>query len=326
MRSQADALMRLRRGGATAGKMFGTRTVVVTSGKGGVGKTNIAANLAIALQRFKKHVMLVDTDLSLANVDVLLGLHPRHNLKNVIVGDKRLDEIVLDGPGGIKVVPASSGADELAVLAPWQRRRLADSFAAYETDIDIAIVDTASGLSPDIINFVLAANEAIIVTTPDPMAMTDAYAMIKTIAIRTGLYDPENPPDFRQPVRRSPIDIKIFVNLARSSAEAQAAADRIRNVSRKFLRLEVDDFGFLLTDRNVQAAARRQEPFVLKHPQGDAARSIESLAGRVSANNRIGKATRGLGCYFDRVTDINDASAGIAQPESSQENPMNMLR
>lgn len=326
MKSQADALMRLRRSRATAKRMFGTRTIAITSGKGGVGKTNIAANLAIALRQFKKHVMLVDTDMSLANVDVLLNLHPRHNLKHVIVGDKRLDEIVIDGPGGVKVVPASSGADELAVLAPWQRQRLADSFATYESNIDIAIVDTASGLAPDVINFVLAANEAIIVTTPEPMAMTDAYAMIKTIAIRTGVYDPENPPDSQQSVRRSPIDLKVFVNLARSPAEAQAAAGRIRSVARKFLCLEVDDFGFLLADRNVQTAARRQEPFVLKHPQGEAARSIESLAGRVSAGNRIGKAARGLGCYFDRVTDIKGASAGRAQPQSPQENSMNMSR
>ena len=173
------------------------------------------------------------------------------------------------------------------------------------------ILDTASGLSPDVINFVMASNETIIVTTPEPTAVTDAYAIIKTIATRTGLYDPEQPPSSLTPLRSCPVDLKLFVNMARSPREAQETADRIRNVARKFLRIAVDDFGFLLADADVASATCQQSPFVISRPQGSAARSIAALAGRVSANNRVNKAERGLSSFFDRLTtpETNTAAA-----------------
>lgn len=271
-------------------KMPLPRTIAVTSGKGGVGKTNLAANLAIALCKLGKRTLLVDVDLGLANIDVLLNLRPRFNLHHVLLGQMPVREILIDGPEGVQIVPASSGIEEMANLTPWQHRQLVESFADLDEQFDIAVIDTGAGMSSNVMNFVAAANEAIIVTTPDPTAITDAYAMIKAMRAR------EVRPDLR-----------LFVNMVHSPSEAQMVASRIRRVTKRFLGLEPQAVGYLVSDHTVSDCARAQRAFVTAYPESPAGRAVYALAARLSSHNRPGPFERGLGSMFERVSELQMA-------------------
>jgi flagellar biosynthesis protein FlhG len=167
----------------------GVRSIAITSGKGGVGKTCITVNLARALARGGRRVLLIDADLGLANVDTLLGLHPRATLRQVVAGERALEDVLIDGPGGIKIVPAASGFEDMARLGGREICFLLAQFDALARDFDVALIDTGAGISPAVLCFALAADEKLIVTTPEPTALTDAYALLKVLATRYGERD-----------------------------------------------------------------------------------------------------------------------------------------
>jgi flagellar biosynthesis protein FlhG len=241
-----------------------TRTIVVASGKGGVGKSNFAANLAVALGERGARVLLVDADLAQASLDLLLGLHPRYDLQHVLNGDKSLEEICIDGPSGVTLVPASSGVPELAELDDYRRECLLRGLGNLDHDADVILIDTASGVSRQVTSLCLAADDVVVVTTPEMPAFADAYGLIKLLR-QQGLQKPPH----------------LLVNQAGSPEEAAETAHRIRLVSRRFLTLEVESLGYVLFDPAVGRAVRLQQPVLTAFPHAPSSIAFRAIAERL---------------------------------------------
>lgn len=259
------------------------RTIAITSGKGGVGKTNLATNLALLFRKYKKRVLLIDLDLGLANVDILLGLHPEYTLQDVIEGRKGVKEIVFRGPEGIMFVPGSSGIEELTNLNEAQKELLFRGFSELDDEVDIAIVDTGAGISSNVLSFVLAANEILLITTPEPTAITDAYAMIKVLSRK-----------------RRELNIKLVVNLASSREEAESTMRNISSVARRFLGIDIQYLGYVLSDPNVTMATRLQKSFVKEYPNTIATSCLNKMAVSFLSNDDETQAL-GIEGYFRRL-------------------------
>lgn len=240
------------------------RTLVVASGKGGVGKSNLCANLAVALGQLGARVVLLDADLSQANLDLLLGVHPRYDLQHVLEGERQLEEIVVEGPAGVRLVPAASDVPELAELDDYRRECLLRGIGTLVGDADLLIIDTASGVSRDALALCLAADDVIVMTTPEMPAFADAYGLIKVLNA--------------QGIRRAP---HLLVSQAAGPEEAEETTHRIRLVARRFLHLEVDSWGAVPEDPAIPRAVRCQEPVVTAFPQSPAAAAYRALAARL---------------------------------------------
>lgn len=240
------------------------RVIAVTSGKGGVGKTNIVTNLAIALSRQGIRVLVLDGDLGLANVDLLLGVAPQFDLQDVILGNRNIRDIVLEGPDGIRVVPASSGVEELANLDEYRTEVLLRSLSELEQETDIILIDAPSGIGQHATSLVQGADKILVVTTPEPTSFSDAYAMIKVLV--------------KRPLKATPA---LLVNQADSEDSALAVARRVKGVAKRFLNIDIDYWGYVLADESVPKSVLRQEPFLSTYPYSPAASCIYQLARRV---------------------------------------------
>jgi flagellar biosynthesis protein FlhG len=238
--------------------------VAITSGKGGVGKSNIAVNLAIKLAAAGKDVVLLDADLGLANADVLCNVDLPCNLSHVIARKKELSEVLFRAPGGFRLIGGASGLARMADLTDFDRQRLIHALGELEQQADIILIDTGAGISPNVLSFTRAADHVLVVTTPEPTAITDAYAVVKVIS-RDGI-------DRR---------LSLLVNQARSSAEARVVYDRIAKVARQFLSVSVLDGGYVPMDEHVANAVRRREPFVIGTPRCPASVCVTQLAMRL---------------------------------------------
>jgi len=268
------------------------KVLAVTSGKGGVGKTNIVTNLAIALARQGARVLVVDGDLGLANVDLLLGIAPQYDLQDAILGDRRLEDIVLEGPEGIRVVPASSGVEELANLDEYRTECLIRSLTSVEEDIDLILIDAPSGIGTHAVALSQAADEIIVVTTPEPTSFSDAYAMIKVLSQR--------------PLKCTPA---LLVNQANSENEALEVSRRVQSVAKRFLNLEVPYWGFVLADESVPKSVVRQEPFLSTYPYSPASSCILRLARRVLGQGPDKKGRTEAGPY--RLVTPDEVPEGV---------------
>lgn len=240
------------------------RVVAVTSGKGGVGKTNIAVNLAIRLSEMGRKIILIDGDLGTANADVLCNLAPGGNLAHVVAGRKTLADAMVPAPGGFNLIPGASGLARMAALGEYERSQLIDQIQHLQTQADLIIVDTGAGVSPNVLSFALGADQILVVTTPEPTAVTDAYAAIKT-------------------VRRlkEDLDVRVLVNMVQGEEEGRQVFGRIESVCRKFLDLSIHYAGHVDVDPRVGQAVRRRKPFVLEHPSCPASVCIGRLAHRM---------------------------------------------
>lgn len=255
----------------------GPKIIAVTSGKGGVGKTNVVANLAVCLSELGKKVVVLDADFGLANIDVLLGLTPRYHLGHVLFGNKNLSEIMVQGPQGIRIIPASSGMQRMSELTLAQRNHLLESFANLDSDTDYFIIDTAAGISRNVIHFLFSAQEVIVVSAPEPTAIVDAYAVIKIILAE----DHEK-------------DIQILINSVDSQEEAQGVFCQINSVVRRFLNREVDYIGHIERDSHVLKAVRNQMLVTHCFPNAAASRSFRNLARRIVQQDGSAQPVDGL--------------------------------
>ncbi len=241
-------------------KVSQSRVISITSGKGGVGKTNAVANLAYALAQLGKKVLIVDADLGLANIDILFGLTPKYTLQHVIMGQKRLTEVIVSGPGGVKVLPASSGVEELTNLTTEQRKRLLAEFSYLDEAYDFILIDTAAGISSNVIYFNLAASEIINIVEPDPTSFTDAYALMKVLSVKYGVKE-----------------FKIILNNVNSEAEAKELFEKLKLVSSKFLQIQLYYLGYILHDEKLKEAVRMQKAVVEAFPYAKASRCFYQI-------------------------------------------------
>ena len=241
-------------------------TIAITSGKGGVGKSNVAVNLAIRFAKSGRDVVLLDADLGLANADVLCNVTLPANLSHVIARKRELCDVLVPAPGGFRLVGGASGLARMADLPDAERARLVDVLAELERQADIILIDTGAGISPNVLGFTRAADHVLVVTTPEPTAITDAYAVIKVVS--------------RDPGQRR---ISLLVNQARTPAEGRLVHDRIARVAKQFLAATVYDAGHVLRDEAVPTAVRQRVPFVLAQPACPAGQGITQLAMRLES-------------------------------------------
>lgn len=257
--------------------------IAITSGKGGVGKSNISVNLAIKLAQSGKDVVLLDADLGLANADVLCNIDLPCNLSHVIARKKELRDVLVNAPGGFRLIGGASGLARMADLSDFDRQRLVSALGELEQQTDIILIDTGAGISPNVLSFTRAADHVLVVTTPEPTAITDAYAVIKVIS-RDG----------------SDRRISLLVNQVRSAAEARVVHERIAKVARQFLSVNIMDAGHVLSDEQVPLAVRRRSPFVLGSPKCPASACVTQLAMRLEKG--VGVQAGAGGGFFNRMS------------------------
>lgn len=239
-------------------------SLAVTSGKGGVGKTNIAVNLAVCLARCGKRVTLVDLDVGLADADLLLNIEPRYNLSHVLSGERTIDEIVVDAPGAIRFVAGGSGVHSLTDMEPDARRRLAQEVWLLNEKSEFVIYDCGAGISANVMTFAQSAHIVLVVSTSEPTALTDAYVMVKMLS-RRGYHG----------------NVQWVVNMVRTSEEARAIYRRAAAVAERFLHFRLADGGYVLHDSHVESAVRSRSPFVLSYPHCPSSMCLTTLAARV---------------------------------------------
>ncbi len=261
------------------------RVVTVTSGKGGVGKTNVSINLAATWAKFGKKPMILDADLGLANIDVALGLHPKLNLSHVIDGAATLEEVIVDAPGGIKVIPASSGVQRMATLSEAEHGGLIRAFSELSTDVDVLIVDTAAGIDNSVVNFTKAAHEVLVVVCDEPASITDAYALIKLL-------------NTEHNIRR----FRVLANMAHSPQEGIELYKKLLKVTDHFLDEVVLDFvGAIPYDGFLRKAVKKQQPLVELFPRSPAALAFQSVV-RKAENWPMPRAAHGnLEFFVERL-------------------------
>lgn len=240
------------------------KIISITSGKGGVGKTNIVANLGLTLSRFGKKVLIFDADLGLGNLDVLLGLAPQYNLSHVIRGEKRLSDIVVSGSGGMKILPAASGIQDLTALTEAERHLVFSQLEEYIVNFDVMLIDTAAGISANVLYFNINSDEILVVTTPEPTSITNAYAIMKVLSVQYGTDH-----------------FKLVVNAAANSSEANDVYRQLSHVADRFLNISIEYYGCVLADATIQKGVRQQKAVTELAPLCKASRDFIQLARKI---------------------------------------------
>ncbi|MCD6138735.1 MAG: MinD/ParA family protein [Deltaproteobacteria bacterium] len=252
-----------------AGPSF-PRVISVTSGKGGVGKTNIVGNLAIAFKMLGKRVLILDGDLGLANIDIIFGLNPAYNIKHVISGEKDLADVIVNGPRGIRIIPAGSGLHELVHLSQGEKLNLLNEFDRLDEAFDIFLIDTGAGISSNIMYFNMASEERIVVVTSEPTSITDAYALMKVLFKKYGTNT-----------------FKLLVNMVESTRDAKSVFLNLSNAVEHFLSdISLEYLGFVPKDENVARAVKQQRAVIECYPESASSKEFHELACRLLASSK----------------------------------------
>ncbi|MBW5444556.1 P-loop NTPase [Cohnella sp. CFH 77786] len=282
MNDQAEALRQLVQTREFP-RSSATRIVTVTSGKGGVGKSNFSLNFAMALQKRGHSVLVFDADIGMANIDVLLGTPAPYNLFHLLKREKTIWDIIQTGPGGLQFIAGGSGFQELVRLSDEELEYFAEQVALLNGHVDFLLFDTGAGLSKQTLRFILAAEETIVVTTPEPTSITDAYALMKMVK-----------------TMGNEVAFRLVVNRVGDDREGRQTADNIRQVAAKYLGMELPVLGFIPDDANVSKAVKRQIPLTAAFPDSAAARGIDLIASRFLLEERK-RRDRGISGFFQRM-------------------------
>ena len=282
-RAQEDALAR------EIGELYfdvaeNTRVIAITSGKGGTGKTSLAVNLAIGLQLSGQKVMLIDADIGMANVNLLMGSVTNRSLIDLLNDDVELEDVVENGVEGVKYISGVAAVEATLNLNRAEQRKLNKKLGRCSDMANIIIIDTGAGLSRNVIEFILASEEVLLVTTPEPTAIADAYAVIKAYTTYTE--------------RRN---IKLVVNRVHEEEDCDDVAEKINQTTQKFLGVSVDCLGYIYEDKAVSEAVHKQEPFIIGNPKSPAARCVQELVKSLLSGERMGSVSRGWRGFLDRL-------------------------
>ncbi len=242
------------------------QVIAITGGKGGVGKSNVSVNLGIALAQKGRRVVLLDADLGLANIDVLLGITSNRNLADVLAGECSLKDVMVSGPGGIRIVPASSGTQRMTQLSPMEHAGLINAFSELGDQIDVLIVDTAAGISESVVSFLRASQELLLVVCDEPTSITDAYALIKLMNRDYGTNR-----------------FRILANQVRSEQEGRHLFEKLTRVTERFLDVALQYVGMVPYDEAVKKSVQRQRAVLEAYPRAKASLAIKALAEKVDS-------------------------------------------
>ncbi|MCX7779288.1 MAG: MinD/ParA family protein [Negativicutes bacterium] len=262
------------------------RVITITSGKGGVGKTNLTVNLALALSALGQKVLIIDADFGLANVDVVLGCSSPYSLQHLLEDKCRITDIIADGPRGIKFMSGGSGIYQLANMSDAQLSRITSQISVFDRWADIILIDTGAGLNRNVLNFVMAADEVVIITTPEPTAITDAYAMMKTYSNHRGA-----------------APVNLVINRVLDMGEGQLVVEKLTKLAQRFLGLKIHSLGFVYEDRNILNAVKTQVPLLLSFPESISTRCIEHIAQRM-LYGEIAAKPQGIKGFFTKFLDM----------------------
>ncbi|WP_127470488.1 MinD/ParA family protein [Thiomicrorhabdus aquaedulcis] len=240
------------------------RVIAVASGKGGVGKTNVSVNLGISLSKLGNRVLLMDADMGLANVDIMLGLHTSYNLSHVLDGLKTLQEVIVEGPGGLKIIPAASGVRRMAQLTAMENAGIINAFSELNGELDVLIVDTAAGIADSVVSFCRAAQEVVVVVTDEPASITDAYALIKVLSRDYQL-----------------TRFRLLANMSKSEAHGRALYEKLARVCEQFLDVSLDYLGSVPFDHDLRDAVQKQIPVTLFKPGSESAKAFRAMAQKI---------------------------------------------
>jgi len=274
-------------GAAASVPMKRARVIAVTSGKGGVGKSNLVANLSLAISRLGKSVVAFDADLGMANLDVIFGIRPKFTLYHVLKGKKDLLDIIIPAAPGVKFIAGGSGMAELADLGRRDQMRFIEELKKLEKYTDVIVIDTGAGLSSNVINFVRAADEVVLVTTPEPTAMADAYGILKTLVATSEVFP----------------DTSLVINRVRTKEEGTFIARRIAKVASEFLEVKVNYGGYILDDAAVSKAVRAQKPFIRHSPNSLASVCVCNVVANLF-NSKVVLPQRSNATFFDRIAGV----------------------
>ena len=268
------------------------RAIAVTGGKGGVGKTNVSVNLGVAAAEMGQKVMLLDADLGLANIDVVLGLHPKYDLSHVMRGERSLDEILIEGPAGMKVIPGASGLQSLAELSPAEHTGLIRAFSEVACDTDLLIVDTAAGISDTVLSFSRAAHEIVVVVCDEPASITDAYAIIKLLNRDHGHQR-----------------FRILANMVRSAQEGRELYNKMCRVTDRYLDVTLGFMGAVPFDDSLRKAVRTQRPVVQAFPRSRVAQVFRNLAKKIETWPQPSGANGQVQFFVERLIQAENIDA-----------------
>jgi flagellar biosynthesis protein FlhG len=249
-----------------------------------VGKSNLVLNAGLLLARHGRRVALLDGDLGLANLTVLLGQAPKHDLRDVIAGDKRMRDIVLHGPNGLLIIPAGSGVAELANLSAGDRAALLEQLRDIEESVEFLLIDTGAGISDTVLSLILASDESVVVTQPEPTALADAYALMKVVVQQFPAYP-----------------FHVLINMVRDSKQARQVHRSLAEILKRFLGYQPGDAGFVVMDSSVAQGVVEQVPFTILAPRAPASRCIEDLVRRLVGNDRAARAATKT--FWERVSE-----------------------
>lgn len=283
MLDQAQKLRQMAAGNKSTEKKSAPKIITVTSGKGGVGKSNFVVNLGLTLQKNGKKVLIFDADVGMGNDDVLLGFLPKYNVFDVIFNNKNIEDVIVTGPYGIKLLPGGSGMTRINEITNVQRNNFLDKLSTLE-DLDYILMDTGAGINRSVLGFIACCDELIILTTPEPTSLMDAYSLIKAVV------------HFKIKSKA-----KVVINRTLDKNEGKETYEKFRNVVKTFLKIDVDYIGNVSEDKKLVQAVRSQKPFAINSPNCEAAEDILKIANKLQGIESNGTGVQGL---FKKIFNI----------------------